>query len=185
MKSLVQVLESLQELYHFTDGKSLANILRTDTFIASGDDGYNPHGYDYFMSTTRSQYSKTGYPAAMLSDDICKVVLDGRALGARYKIKPVNFQGNTKVHAIRSAWADPAQFDDYKDERLKQTMVEAEDRILLKQDTIKNFHKYIKRIYIDNTTIRAQYADDIIRYAEKWDIPVDVTLTTAEFSIAH
>lgn len=175
----------MEELYHFTDGGSLANILKTDTFTASHNDGFNPKGYDYFMSTTRMQYSGTGYPAAMLQSDICKIVLKGRTLNSRFKIVPVNFQGNVKAHAIRANWDDPKYFDDYKDERMKQPYVEAEDRVLLKQSAINDFHKYIKCIYIDTNTIKAKDADDIIQYAERYDIPVDVTLTTKEFMMAH
>lgn len=185
MKTLYQVLESMQELYHFTDGSSLASILKSDTFTASHDDGFNPKGYDYFMSTTRMQYSGTGYPTTMLATDLCKIVLKGRTLNSRFRIVPINFQGNTKAHAIRANWNDPKYFDDYKEERMRQPYVEAEDRVLLKQSTIKDFHKYIERIYIDTNTIGAKDADDIIQYAERLGIPVDVTLTTKEFMMAH
>ena len=185
MKTLYNVLESMEELYHFTDGGSLANILKTDTFTASHNDGFNPKGYDYFMSTTRMQYSGTGYPTAMLATDICKIVLKGHTLNSRFKIIPINFQGNVKAHAIRANWDDPKYFDDYKEERMRQPYVEAEDRVLLKQDRIKDFHRYIERIYIDTNTIKVKDADDIIRYAERHDIPVDVTLTTKEFMTAH
>lgn len=185
METLYQILESMQELYHFTDGTSLVNILKTDTFTASHDDGYNPKGYDYFMSTTRMQYAGMGYPASMLASDLCKIVLKGRILNSQFKIIPVNFQGNVKVHAIRASWDDPKQFDDYKDERMRQPFVEAEDRVLLRRPAIKDFHKYIERIYIDTNTIDPREADDIIRYAEQLKIPVDVTFTTKEFMMAH
>ena len=186
MRTLQQVLnEVMQELYHFTDGRSLALILKKDTFRGSRDDGFNPKGYGWFMSTTRSQNAAPGYPAAYLQKDICKIVIDGQALNSRYKIMPVNFQGNVKAHAIRDMWDDPKYFDDYKDERMRQPYVEAEDRVLLKSDTIPNFHRYIKRIFLDTNTIGAKDAVVIIQYAERYDIPVDVTLTTKQFTNAH
>lgn len=178
--------EAMSELYHFTNGVNVANMLRHDSFKASKDDGYQPvSGYGYFMSTTRQQFAGTGYPAAMMGQDICKIVLDGKALNSRYKMVPIDW-GRAKMMAIRSEWpAGPDDWDMYKDERLKQTNVESEDRVLLKTATIPNFHRYIKKIYIDTNTIDPKDADDIIQCAEKLGVEVDVTCTTKEFMMAH
>ena len=159
MKHLyTHIMESIDTLYHFTNGGNMVNILKNDEFIASDE------GHGKFISTTRTPYAKIGYPTGMIAKDIVRIVLDGKKLATKYKIKPYSWgasKGN--IH-------DP-----------QQTNVESEERIYLKQTAIPNFHKYIKKIQINTNTIDAGDADDIIRLSERMNIEVEVAESDKEF----
>lgn len=175
--------ESIQELYHFTDGKSLVEILKHDEFKTSYNDGHNPSKYKYFISTTRTQYSKTGYPSGMLVDDIVKIVLYKSKLKSNFKIIPIDW-GRAKSVYIKNKWPGGKEdYDKNKKELLKQTNVESEDRLLTNKEYIKGFHKYIKKIILNTQTINPKDADNIIRYCNKYDIEVVVCVNDKEFSM--
>lgn len=152
MKSLKQILEAIDSLYHFTNGRNVVGILKKNEFILSEDDGYNPKSYQYYMSLTRMPYAGTGYPSILISDDVVRLVIDARLLNSKFKIKAI----------------DTTQGRYYGGD------VEAEERLLSNKPTIKNFAKYIKRIDINTHTINTKDADDIIQYAERLNIPVEI-----------
>ncbi len=181
----------MDELYHFTDGASLHNILKSDKFILTdvrygmGDESINK-GYRYYMSLTRTPNSTIGYPSGMLAKDLCKIVIDGHKLNTKFKIGPVNWAGNAKGQAIRASWDEPEKnFDPWKSERMKQTNVEAEDRVFSNKPEIPHFSKYIKRIYINTDTIHPKDAEEIIKYCERLDIHLVICTDTKEFVTAH
>lgn len=153
MKQLIDILESFDTLYHFTNGKNVVGILKRNEFILSEDDGYSPNSYKYYMSLTRMPYAKTGYPTTLISDDVVRLVMDAAMLNSKFKIKAI---------------------DTMKGKSYYNGNVEAEERLLSSKSLIKDFAKYIKRIDINTSTIGAKDADDIIQYAERLNIPVEV-----------
>lgn len=175
MKTLQSyITEGVSEGYHFTHAESLIKILKSDTYKCSKDDGYNPQGYDYYMSTTRSQNANTGYSTGFISDkNVVKLIIDNNKLSHTYKIIPIDMMRG-KWRAIKTLYKDPKVFDQNYNELMKQVDVEAEDRILSKSSDIKNFSKYIKRIIINNDNIEPSLADDVIRYADKKNIEVRI-----------
>lgn len=178
MKSLYTYINESEELlYHFTNGRNLVNILKADKFIGCEGDSMSPN-YKYYMSTTRQPYAGTGYPTGMFERDICKIVLDVRKLNSKYKIMPVTWFKGSKNLAIRDN--DP-HWDEYKEDRMKQTNTESEDRVCFNTPTIPHFNKYIKAIVLDTNTIDPSDADDIIKYADKYGIDVLIAQTTKEF----
>lgn len=175
--------ESIQELYHFTDGKSLVEILKYDKFKTSQNDGHNPGNYTHFISTTRTQYSKIGYPSGMLNDDIVKIVLYKSKLKSNFKITPIDW-GKAKLLYIKSKWSGGKEdYDKNKKELIKQTNVESEDRLLTNKEYIGDFHKYIKKIILNTQTIQPKDADDIIRYCDRYNVEVVVCENDKEFSM--
>ena len=153
MKPLSQyIIESQHELYHYTNVGNAINICAYDKFIASEDDGHNPKGYEYYISTTRQRNALTGYPTGMLGDDLVRFVFDGTSLN-KFKIVPLDW-GKAKGRAIKKNWpAGGEDFDKNITSIMLQTNVESEDRILLKKPEVNDIHKYIKEIHIDNTKV--------------------------------
>jgi len=152
MKQLYNyILESQQYLYHYTNVGNAVNVCADDVFGCSEDDGYSPKGYPYYISTTRQRNALTGYPTGMISNKLVRFVLDGSKL-SRFKITPIDW-GHAKRTAIKSNWpAGPENFDKNIQSIMLQTNVESEDRILLKQEELKDFHKYISELHVDDST---------------------------------
>lgn len=123
----------------------MVKILNDSEWILSEDDYHNDDKYKgkYYLSFTRSKTSKTGYPANLEPHNMVRVIFDGRKLSQRYKIVPVDYFGGFKAFATKAWHKDPAVFDEYKDEYMKQYNVEAEDRLYSKTKTIKGIEKYI------------------------------------------
>lgn len=169
MKSLQNILESFDTLYHFTNGHNVVSILKRDEFILSNTDYCNPEKYEYYMSLTRMPYAQTGYPSILWQKDIVRLVIDAQALFSRYKRITIDTIGGKFGDHITPYYTGN---------------VEAEERLLSNKKTIKPFHKYIKRIDINTHTINAKDADDIIQYAERFDIPVEVYDNDKLFNIA-
>ncbi len=176
MISLYNIVESIQELYHFTTVNCLMSIIDEDKFICSVDD-YHNDGYPYYMSLTRKRSALDGYPQAMLSSNLVRIIIDADALKSRYKIKSMDY-GPAKWHAIKSNWKDKKAFDDNRDEIMKQSGVESEDRAYIKDEVIQDFHKYIKGIHLDASKINKYQYEEIKRYCEKYNI----NLTTSTHS---
>lgn len=149
-------------------------------FIPSLDDGDNPSGYSHYISTTRQRSALTGYPTHMIPDDIVRVTLDERALHSRYKIVPIDFC-RAKWYAVKDKWQDKDDFNKYHDDIMLQSNVEMEDRVLLNDDEIKSFHKYVVRIDLNNEAIDPSDADTIIRYCDKYDIPLNIYTNPKDF----
>lgn len=147
------VNESLEELYHFTNYNNIVNILFTDTLHGSDEvcsDGSDPK----FISLTRSRISSIGYPYGMNDDKIIRIVLDGRALQSRYKIRSYDYFGSSrcssKTLSMKTSWRNPDQFNLDDDTIYRNPNVEAEDRIFLDAGVtgISNISRYIKEIQI-------------------------------------
>ena len=79
-------------LYHYTGASGAVDILRSGEFgftVLSGADRKSmPPGYDFYLSTTRSRvgdYHRTSGNIGVM------FVLDGRAIGQRYRVVPVDY----------------------------------------------------------------------------------------------
>ena len=180
MKSLYNTIqESLSELYHYTNGRNLVKILKYDIYKLSENDGYTK-SYKYFMSTTRSKFSGIGYAQQLINRDVVRIVLDGDKLASKYKIIPIDVLKG-KSWAIRANHVDPKAFDDNYNELMKQASVESEERLLSNNSEIRDFHKYIKYIYLDTNTINAKDADDIIRFADRLGVEVKIAENSKDF----
>jgi len=156
MKSLYNIVESLDELYHYTNVDNAIDMVTDDKFLASENDGSGRKDYRWYMSTTRQRNALTGYPTGMINNHIVRFVLDGRTLGAKFKIEPVDW-GHAKHMAIKNNWPNQDQFDKNYDSIRLQTNVENEDRVYLKSEVLKDLHKYIKEIHLnDRTTTRSE-----------------------------
>lgn len=168
------IIEGVVEGYHFTHAQCLIKILQSDIYKCSEDDGYNPPGYDYYFSTTRSQNANTGYSQGFINNkNVIKLVIDNNKISNHYKIIPIDMMRG-KWRAVKNMYKDPKIFDKIYNELMKQVDVEAEDRVLSKSPDIKNFSKYIKKIIINNNNIEPELADDIIRYADRRNIEVRI-----------
>lgn len=174
------LLESNQELYHFTNAYNLVNMIKDDEWVTSDDSsGKN------FISTTRVKYAGVGYPTQLIDDtNVVRIVLNKRLLNSKFKIVSIDTLA-AKGRAIKSNWKDPEVFELYKKEILKQGNVEAEDRVVVNKDSIENFHKYIKEIHINTDNIDSKYITPIESYCEKWDIVFKKYKNEQEFNFAR
>lgn len=178
------ILESMQELYHFTNASNLVAIMKDDTWVSSIDytDDYQEYPY---ISTTRMKYAGTGYPTQLIDDtNVVRVVFDGSKLNSKYKIKPVDKMGG-KRWAIKANWSDPERFELNKSEILKQGNVEAEDRVYVTSEEIKGIHKYIKAIHINLSNIENKYIKEIREYCQKYDIELKRYKNFSEFNLGR
>lgn len=150
--------EASSVLYHYTHIPGALNILRSGKFQLSSTTGnpsersYQPQGYPYFLSTTRSKvgdyHRYTGISGVML-------VLDGAALSTRYPIKPIDYWERSWLHS-------PGRSR------------EAEDRVFSNSSTIPI--KYLREIHIllkeqDDSRNRSAGARRILLLAKKRGIP--------------
>jgi hypothetical protein len=181
MKTLLTYLtESIQELYHFTNAENLIGIIEDDTWICSQEyDG------EIYISTTRMKYGASGYPTQLLnSSNVIRIVFDGRKLNSKYRIRPVDKMRGKRM-AIKANWSNPTSFDANKSEIMKQGNVEAEDRVFINTEEIKDVHKYIKSIHIDLSNIESKYIKDIETYCNEFDIELKKYKNTKEFNLGH
>lgn len=183
MKALKEyITEAMQELYHFTNAYNLVAILKDDTWVASiGDDDENPD--QTYISTTRMKYAGTGYPTGLIDDrNVVRVVFDGAKLNSKYKIKPVD-KMKGKWMAIKANWTEPDKFDKHFDGL--QTNVEAEDRVFVNTEKIKDFHKYIKAIHINLSNIENKYLKEISKYCREYNIELKRYKNYSEFNLGR
>lgn len=174
MKELKQsILESLEELYHYTNNHNLNGICGEDILYASQNDGVGLKKYDYFVSTSRQINTLTGYPKSMISDKICRIVFD-RVKLSKFKIGPVDW-GRAKGYAIKANWEDKEFFDKHLSTIKEQPNVESEERIYLKNDCIPQVHKYIKRIDIDSSTVSYNELLIVKKYCDKHNIELKLS----------
>lgn len=172
------ILESMQELYHFTNAYNLVNILKDDTWIASND-----YDKELYISTTRMRNANLGYPTELIDDtNMVRVVFDGAKLNSKYKIKPVD-KMKGKWMAIKANWAEPDSFDKYFDRH--QTNVEAEDRVFVNTEKILGVCKYIKEIHINLSNIENKYLNDIIKYCRKHNIELKKYKNYSDFNLGR
>lgn len=176
------ILESMQELYHFTNAYNLVNILKDDTWASSIDYDNDYQEYPY-ISTTRTKYGNIGYPTGLMDDtNVVRVVFDGAKLNSKYKIKPVD-KMKGKWMAIKANWAEPDKFDKHFDGL--QTNVEAEDRVFVNAEKIKGISKYIKAIHINMSNIENKYLKEISKYCTEYDIELKRYKNFPEFNLGR
>ena len=172
------ILESMQELYHFTNAYNLVAIMKDDTWIASND-----YDKELYISTTRMRNANFGYPTELIDDtNVVRVVFDGRKLNSKFKIKPVD-KMKGKWMAIKANWAKPENYDKHFDAH--QTNVEAEDRVFVNAEKIFGVSKYIKAIHINLKNIDNKYLTDIIKYCKKHNIELKQYKNDKEFNIGR
>lgn len=148
-------------LYHYTGITGALDILRSGEFgfsaLLGADKKNMPKGYDFFLSTTRSRtgdyHRSTGNIAVMF-------VLNGRAIGQRYKVVPVDYW--------EQSWLSTHNRDGGFRTR------ESEDRILSTDPTMSI--KYATEIHISIKDLRgnektAPQIKLLIDLAEQQGIP--------------
>lgn len=123
-------------LYHLLHADTAISVLETNKFTLSASAGTNAeldlHREHYYMSMTRHNLGRYSVTGASANNVILN--LNGTLLGQRYKIKPLDYWGESFRKAARG---------DY----------EAEDRLLSDKPTVPNASKYI-------TSIRAMIGED-------------------------
>lgn len=179
MKALTDyILESMHELYHFTNAYNLVDIMKDDTWLSSND-----HDEELYVSTTRIKNANFGYPTGLLDDNnVVRVVFDGTKLNSKYKIKPVDKMHGKRL-AIKANWSNPDDYDKYFNAH--QTNVEAEDRVYVNSNKITSIHKYIKSIHINLSNIDSKYIKDISEYCKKFDIELKKYKNYSEFNLGR
>lgn len=125
-------------VYHYTDLRSVYDILKTDRFRTSPafeEDAEMNLGYNFYFSTTRSPLNSY--------TDVVLIKLDGRKFGYRYKARPVNFFGSGR-----------SQDDN-----------EMEDRIFTDRGFIPNASDYILeiRILVEEELLNSERSSDALR----------------------
>lgn len=181
MKTLVQILESLDEYYHFTHTYNLKHILEKDSWLCSEEDSYGRDDYKYYVSLTRSKNASTGYPAGLDQEDLIRIVFNGKALNSKFKIEPVSFDPGAKTFITRAAKNNPEAYKKYGAEWKKQVNVEAEDRLYSKLPEIKGISKYIKRI--DLCEEIDSDMDEIIKLCDKLGVTYKVYPSIKYFNL--
>lgn len=165
MKTLYSYInESLQRAFHFTTLDCTMEICKTDTFTCSHDDGKNETGF-YYMSLSRQGNTVSGYPQGMINDNIVRFVIDYDKLRSKYKIKSLDFCRGKGI-VIKANWPDKEAFDDAYDELKKQPNVECEDRVYLKDDSIKNFHQYVIELQVNMGKISSYQLSLLKKYCK-------------------
>ena len=186
MKSLQTILEGLEQLYHFTHIGNLIRIMEKDQWTCSMNDGICDFECpDFYISLTRSQNAATGYPTGLDEENLVKVVFNERKLHSRFKIKSVTFQKNSKNTAIKGEWEKRGRvdaFNTYKDEYMKQTNVEAEDRLFSNKQYISHISKYIDKVIINGGDCDEKKKDELIGWLEKRNVSYEVAQSTKEFN---
>ena len=185
MKSLQVVLEGLEQLYHFTHIGNLIRILEKDQWMCSENDGLVKGAPKYYISFTRSQNASSGYPSGLDEENLVKIVFNERKLHSKFKIKSITFQKNSKNTAIKGEWEKHGRvdaFNTYKDEYMKQTNVEAEDRLFSNKQYIRNISKYIDKVIINGENCDEKKKDELIGWLEKRKVPHEVAPSTKEFN---
>ena len=168
----------MQELYHFTNAYNLVAILKDDTWVASND-----YDKELYISTTRMRRGDFGYPTELIDDtNVVRVVFDGRKLNSKFKIKPVD-KMKGKWMAIKANWVEPESFDKHFDSH--QTNVEAEDRVFVNTEKIKDVRKYIKAIHINLSNIENKYLKEISKYCREYNIELKRYKNYSEFNLGR
>lgn len=145
-------------VYHYTPLGPAKNILSSGNFelsssLGSVEQQYQPKGYPYFLSTTRTR--RGGYHTNVLGNSGVLFVLDGDWYNRHYKSSPVDYwQERGKLLPGRSS--------------------EAEDRIFSKEPKmsaggVKQVHVYVNPAEVTDT-IKAR-ARQVLILAKKLNIP--------------
>ena len=137
MKIYPSLSASSAVLYHATDLPSARNIIHDNVFLlapsaTSGIEAEQaPSVSDvFFLSTTRSKVG--AYTRSKARPGSVVLRLNGRALGSRYKVKPVDYWGTI----------------DMKSTELRDTRNEREDRLFSRSAEIPNARKYVEEVHV-------------------------------------
>ncbi len=101
MKSTELIEGATDVLYHKTSVNGALDILRSGEFKLSSSIGNDVEasmavkGMPYYLSTTRS---KVGDYHRYIGDSAAMFVLDGRRIGSKYKVKPVDYWERMWLH---------------------------------------------------------------------------------------
>ena len=173
MRSLQQILEALQEYYHFTHTHNLIKVLSDDVWLCSEDDYHNEDDFKdlYYVSLTRSKTTKTGYPTNLEQRNMVRVIFDGRKLSQQFKIRSVDYFPGFKNFVPSAAKRDPEAYKKFKGEWMKQGNVEAEDRLYSKQELIKNISKFIVGVDVNIDDTDPDQLKELKSLCEKRNIP--------------
>lgn len=185
MRSLYSyIVESLEEVYHYTNYGNLERIMKGNRYIMSVNDGYGDDKFKYYMSTTRQRNALTGYPTGMINPKIIRLTLDYDKLRHVYKIEPMDW-GKAKSYAIKNSYPGTDEdFDKYYDYIRMQTNVEMEERVYSNKDIIPNFNKYIKRIDVMSGWLEKYELEDLKLRCEKYGIELRIYNTEKQFNLA-
>lgn len=145
-------------VYHYTSMISAKNILSSGNFelsssLGSVEQQYQPKGYPYFLSTTRTR--RGGYHTNVLRSSGTLFVLDGDWYNRHYKSASVDY------------WQERGNL-------LPGRSSEAEDRVFSKEPTmsiggVKQIHVYVNIEYATDT-IKSR-ARQVLILAKKQNIP--------------
>lgn len=151
-------------LYHYTGLTGAEDILKNGEFGLSVIIGVEkrkvPKGYDFFLSTTRS---RTGDYHRTTANIAVMFVLDGRAIGQRYKVVPVDYWDQSWL----STHIPGSSLSSYRTR-------ESEDRILSTDPTMSL--KYAREIHIlikdlGRTELARAQIRQLIDLAEQRNLP--------------
>ena len=184
MKSLKEyIFESLELVYHYMSVKNLCNLLKTNKFYLSDNDGYNPKGMEKysFLSTTRQRNALTGYPTGLIDPNIVRITLDYNKLHSKYKSSPVDW-GKAKRLALKSTWGEE-NFEKNKASLMLQTNVENEERFFSKSEILNDFFNYVKQVDL----CEEYCTKEQIAYIQKnlSDLPIKIYKTEKEFKLGR
>lgn len=186
MRSLSNYLiESLQQVYHYTNYGNLFNILKENQFVLSENDDYGDSKYKYYMSTTRQRNALTGYPTGMINPKISRIILDYDLLRSKYKIGPVDW-GKSKKFAIKTNYpGDIEYFDKWFDSIRLQTNVEMEERVYSNKEVIPHFVAYIKQIDVMSGWLTKHELDELKEVCSNIGLNLNIYNTEKDFNLAR
>lgn len=156
-------------VYHATSFPAAFSILKNSELIgtfarASESESRITFGKGtyYYVSMTRTRAS--GYIRTYADKNVI-FEIDGKKLGQKYKAAPVNYWLNNGVHSPNSD--------------------EQEDRVMLKENSIKNFKQYIKKVYIiwDRSERRANWSHGLANQLKKLGVPIIVYEKYTDFVV--
>ena len=161
----------------------LCNLLKTNKFFLSPNDGYNPKGKEnyYTLSTTRQRNAFTGYPTGLIDPNIVRITLDYNKLHSKFKSSPIDW-GKAKNQALKSTWGEE-NFEKNKTSLMLQTNVENEERFFSKAEIINDFFNYVKQVDL----CEEYCTKEQITYIQNnlFDVPLKIYKTEKEFKFGR
>lgn len=153
-------------LYHFTYLTRLGGILDENKFFLTPvtTSSEPSKGRLYFMSFTRTKTNRKGYGASFVNDGSVRIMVDGKALGNRYKVMPIDYWGMDRT---------PEMMQNHNTD-------EMEERIVSNNNEIPNANKYIKRI--DLLIKEKGISKDILERINELGIKVNIYNNSKDFA---
>ncbi len=211
IKSITERLNSINEklsgsVYHYTSAWNLEKILKDNNVHLSSslaNSGNNSiHAYKdkkrygqgmhfdkiFYLSLTRAKSPKVGYARNNTQGGrfIVRIDFNGDSLNNNFKTYPVDYWQRKDMVDINKA----SIFSD--NDKLHRILsdYEYEERIVSKDDKIKNISKYINKIdiFIDTVEYEKKYYDvlrNILEYASKIDVKVFIYDDIKNFNLTN